>query len=438
MRFAPWFALLWVVGCQFERPTDVNFPIDAGIDSPDAAPPECMAGSRSCDADKYTECDATGHFVTYEVPNAGPDGSPTTLTMHDYVCPLGCHATEPRCLDVLPSNGVERAMDAGQVSAAGLDLVIDDPTGDAQLLDDQVAGSTSVTIALASGATISVPARIWSQAGGPDLRVLEVRSFTIRPGSRLKLRGVKPIAIAAHFDIYIGGALDYSGTNNFASMVQAGCDVPLTGQAGAGAGNASSGGASSTGQPGGGALTGSPDLAPLTGGCTAGLGIGGGGLQLVSRTRIVIAGTGSITVAGRRGQALTSGTSFYMAGGGAGGNVVLEAPGVAFMAGSVVVGRGGSGAAGNATTRASADGLAGDADVSATSVPGATCPDCAARGGAGGTETSPAGGAGTGSSTALAGGGGAVGRAVIRTRTIAFPPAASMRIVSLPRQLSTR
>ena len=111
MRFALCFAVLCVVGCQFERPTDVDFPIDAGIDSPDAAPPECVAGSRTCDADKYTECDATGHFVTYEVPNAGPDGSPTTLTMHDYACPLGCHTTEPRCLDVLPTNGVVRAID---------------------------------------------------------------------------------------------------------------------------------------------------------------------------------------------------------------------------------------------------------------------------------------------------------------------------------------
>ena len=438
MRFALCFAVLCVVGCQFERPTDVDFPIDAGIDSPDAAPPECVAGSRTCDAEKYTECDATGHFVTHEVPNAGPDGSPTTLTMHDYACPLGCHTTEPRCLDVLPTNGVERAIDGGQVSPDGLDVVIDDPSGEAQVLDDQAVGSTSVTIALASGGTVSVPARIWPQPGGPDVRVLEVRSFTVRAGSRLKFRGVKLIAVAAHFDIYIGGVLDYSGTNNFPSTVQAGCDVALTGQAGAGAGNASAGGASSTGQAGGTTLTGNPELVPLKGGCTAGLGIGGGGLQLVSRTRIVVAGTGMVTVAGRRGQALTSGSSFYMAGGGAGGNVVLEAPGVAFMAGSAVVGRGGSGAAGNVTTRASADGLAGDADATATSVPGATCPDCAARGGAGGTEANPAGGAGTGSGSALAGGGGSVGRAIIRTRTIAFPPAGVMKIVSQSRQLSTR
>jgi len=430
--------LLCILGCQFDRPRDVDFPVDAGIDSPDAAPPECSAGTRTCVADQYTECDATGHFVAYDVPNGGPDGGPITLTMHDYACPLGCHTTEPRCLDIQPTNGIERALDSGGVTAAGLDVVLDDPTGDAQLLDDQAAGSTSVTIALANGANISVPARIWSQPGGPDVRVLEVRSLTIRPGSRLKLRGIKPIAVAAHFDIYIGGALDYSGTNNFASTVQTGCDVPLMGQAGAGAGNASTGGAASTGQAGGAALSGNPELVPLTGGCTAGLGIGGGGLQLVSRTRIVVAATGLITVAGRRGQALTSGSSFYMAGGGAGGNVVLEAPGVALLAGATVVGRGGSGAAGNATTRASADGLAGDAEATATAVPGATCPDCVARGGAGGTETTPSGGTGTGSGTALAGGGGAVGRAVIRTRTITFPPAGVMKISTLPRQLATR
>ena len=85
-----------------------------------------------------------------------------------------------------------------QASPDGLDVVIDDPSGEAQVLDDQAVGSTSVTIALASGGTVSVPARIWPQPGGPDVRVLEVRSFTVRAGSRLKFRGVKPIAVAAH------------------------------------------------------------------------------------------------------------------------------------------------------------------------------------------------------------------------------------------------
>ncbi len=431
--------IIFLGSCQFERPDDVPAPVDAAIDSPDAAPPECTAGSRTCAADKYTECDAGGRFVRYDVPNAGPDGAATTLVMHDYACPLGCHATEPRCLDVLPTNGVERAIDTGQVSPTGIDVVIDDPSGEAQILDDQAAGSTSVTIALASGATVAVPARIWPQPGGPDLRILEVRSFTIRAGSRLKLRGVKPIAIASHFDIYIAGVLDYSGSNNFPSMVQAGCDVPIVFPAGAGPGNAAAGGASSNGQAGGAALTGNPDLVPLTGGCTAGLGMGGGGLQLVSRTRIAVAPAGVITVAGRRGQALTAaGSPFHMAGGGAGGNVVLEAPGVGLIAGAVVIGRGGSGAAGNSTTRSGADGLAGDADPTGSTVTGATCPDCASRGGAGGTEASAAGTAGTGSGNALAGGGGSVGRAIIRTRTIAFPPAGVMKIVSQPRQLSTR
>lgn len=431
--------LLFLASCQFSRPEDVPPPVDASVDSPDAAPPECAANTRTCAADKYTECDAAGHFVRHDVPNAGPDGTATTLVMSDYPCPLGCHASEPRCLDVLPTNGLERAIDGGQVSPDGLDVVIDDPSGEAQLLDDQAAGSTSVTIALANGNSIAVPARIWPQPGGPDVRVLEVRSFTVRQGSRLKIRGIKPIAVASHFDIYVGGTIDYSGSNNFASTVQAGCDVPTVFPAGAGPGNAAAGGASSNGQPGGAALTGNPELIPLTGGCHGGLGIGGGGLQLVSRTRIVFAGTGVISVAGRRGQAVTAaGSTFHMAGGGAGGNIVLEAPGVAFLPGALVIGRGGSGAAGNSASRSGMDGLAGDADAAASSVPGATCPDCAARGGAGGTETSPAGGAGTGSGTALAGGGGAVGRAAIRTRTITLPPAGVMKIASQPRQLSTR
>lgn len=430
-------AVLALAACQFERPADRDPPVDA---SADAAPPACTPSTQSCTGDLYSECDADGNFVVYETPNGAPDGSPATLTMSDYPCPLGCHATEPRCLDVAPSNELAVALDASATSASGIDLVIDDPSGEASLIDQHQPGSTSVTITLANGTVISVPAMVIPQPGGPDLRVMMVRSLTIRAASRLKLRAAKPIAIASHFDIVIEGTLDYSGTNNVASSTQTGCDVPFESSTGAGAGNASAGGASSTGQPGGLATTGNPYLEPLTNGCTSFTGIGGGGIQLVSRTRIAMLPGSLITIAGRRGQTQTSGGAFYVGGGGAGGNLLLEAPALGVASGAIVVGRGGSGAAGNPTTRLFADGVAGDADLTAPTVGGGVCPDCNARGGTGGTETSPAGGTGIGSppATAIAGGGGAVGRAVFRTRSPFLPPSGTMKLTTTNRFISTR
>lgn len=406
--------------CKFPYPPDVGF---------DGPPPACTPNERTCAAGRFAECDAEGQFVTFQVPNAGPDGSAATLVMHDYECPLGCHNSEPRCLDVDATNRLNEALDRADVGPTGMDLIIDDPSGTASALVMHDTANATVAITLANGGNLAVPGHVITQVGGPDIHVLEVRSLTIKSGSRLKFIGLKPIAIVSHFDIYIAGVLDYSGPGNTGTMLHPGCDTSLMSPAMGGAGNVTVGGAASTGVVGGSALPANPSLQPLEGGCQAFTAIGGGGLQLVSRRRIALAATGVIDVAGRGGPALTSGGNFVMIGGGSGGNLVLEAPGVGLATGAIIIGRGGSGAAGNTTTRMANPGIAGDQDVAAPSVPGGSCPDCPASGGGGGTERgSP--GAGVGAGNAVAGGGGSVGRCVIRAKTFVPAPAGTMKMSS--------
>ena len=421
-----WVALMTALvgSCTFERPADVGDPIDAALDSP---PPECEASTRSCTGERYTECGADGRYVRYDVPNGAPDGSATTLVMHDYACPLGCHATEPRCLDVAPGNDLADAMDTTAVSPEGLDLVVDDPSEVATITDVHLAGATSVTIAFSSGANIEVPAELREQPGGPPLRVLQVRSLTITAGTTLKLRGIGPFAIVSHFDIYVGGVLDDSGTSTFGGAVQAGCDIAVSQPTYGGGGNAGAGGASSRGQAGGSAQTLNPMLEPIVAGCDGGYGTGGGGLQLVSRRRIAVAGTGRIDVAGERGQALGAGSLFSAGGGGAGGNLLIETPALGLASGALLLGRGGSGGAGNTATDMGASGFHGNGDPQATTVPGARCPGCDADGGDGSTErTNPT--AGRASGTGVAGGGGSIGRTLVRTRSPLVPPIAAIKI----------
>lgn len=415
--------------CKFPYPADVaddDTTDDAGVDGAAAA---CTAGERTCSAGRYTECDASGQYKTYAVPNAAADGTMATLVMHDYECPLGCHNGEPRCLDVDATNGLNAALDTVEVSPTGLDLLINDPSGTASAVVMHDAANPSVTITLASGQTLTVPGKVISQPGGADIHVLQVRSLKIESGSRLKFIGAKPIAIVSHFDIYVAGTIDYGGPGNVGSALHPGCDTTLMSPAMGGAGSVTAGGASSTGIAGGAALPTNASLRPLEGGCHAFTALGGGGLQLVSRRRIAVAASGVIDVAGRGGAAITNGANFTMTGGGGGGNVVLEAPGVGFATGATIIGRGGSGAAGNTTTRMAAAGVAGDNNPGAGNVPGATCPDCAATGGVGGTENGAAG-AGTGAGNAVSGGGGAVGRCVVRAKAFVPPPAGTMKITS--------
>lgn len=429
-------ALVGTVSCSFPAPPDVEGDADAAVDGEVV---ECEASSRTCEAGALSACGQDGRWIRYEVPNGGPGGEPTEVVLDEYPCPMGCDATEPRCADVLPSNGLAGAMDKLATSLEGLDVVIDDATGDALLSTQMGAPNGEVTILEAGGEEIVVPADVVTQPDGPDIVVLKVRSFTLAEGVRLKSLGVGALAITSHLDVRISGHLDLSGTTRGSGpSTNAACNVEVAPGPRGGAGNYGVGGAASDGSAGGSSLaTVSPGLVPLEGGCTSFLGIGGGAVQIVSRTRIVIASTGVINVSGRGGQGIVNGGTLYVPGGGSGGGVLLEAPSVVFELGARIAGRGGAGAAGNTTNNVFASGTSGDADLTATSVPGGTCTGCG-TGGSGGTESTSAG-AGVGAGTAVAGGGGAIGRCVAATRSgILQPPAGVMKIRFEPKPLLTR
>ena len=177
---------------------------------------QCVPSSQVCTAGRSTQCDTTGNFVSYLVPNGAADGSAATLTMNMYQCPMGCHATQPRCADIDASNGFNAALDATATSSAGLDLALPRLATIAAglvVIDtnnfDSGTGETVVTDA--DGVTIRVPAQIIVQGAGlPEILVLKVRSFTIRPGRTVEVRGIRALGISSHFDAYVAGILDLS------------------------------------------------------------------------------------------------------------------------------------------------------------------------------------------------------------------------------------
>lgn len=426
-----------LAGCQFERPRDVE--IDA--QEIDAPPIECTASTATCSNDRYTECDASGRYVRYEVPNGGGVGVPATLVMHDFACPLGC-ADATRCANPVPSHGLAATLPTW--AGGGVDVDLTTSNGSVISLDTDASGA-EVELADAVGNTFRVPVEVITQAGGPEILVLKVRTLTIRGPARVVATGARALAVAAAFDIVIEGRLDASSVAGAAGSTSSGSCVAIAGtRASGGGGNWTPGGRSSEGDPGGLAQ---PTPQPiLVGGCSGGAvgeaagGFAGGAIQLASRTRIVLSNQGIVSVAGGGGHAVTSLTDNVnrASGGGAGGYAALEAPLVQLDTTSRVVGRGGSGAAARSgQVSVLANGIDGDADLSAASVPGATCADCGVGGRGGAPGMTPDSGASV--PTGWGGGGGAGGRALILTRTggVGLPPGTMLVEVdqaALPRE----
>lgn len=415
-------AVACLVACQFERPRDVD--VDAR--ELDAPPIECAASTATCSDDRYTECDASGRYTRYEVPNGGGVGVPATLVMHDFACPLGC-ADATRCANPVPSHGLAATLPTW--AAGGVDVDLTTSNGATISLDTDASGP-EVELADAVGNTFRVPVEVIAQAGGPEILVLKVRTLTIRGPARIVATGARALAVAAAFDIVIEGRLDASGVAGAAGSTSSGSCVAVAGtRASGGGGNWTPGGRSSEGDLGGLAQ---PTPQPiLVGGCNGGAvgeaagGFAGGAIQLASRTRIVLSHQAVVSVAGGGGHAVTSLTDNVnrASGGGSGGYAVLEAPLVQLDATSRVVGRGGSGAAARSgQVSVLANGIDGDADLSAAAVPGATCTDCGVGGRGGAPAMTPDSGASV--PTGWGGGGGAGGRALILTRTggVGLPP----------------
>lgn len=427
-------AHLVVAGCQFPRPTDIDLDAQA-LDAPTV---ECTPSTASCTDDRYSACNTTGQYVRYEVPNRGGVGVAETIVMHDFECPLGC-ADATRCADPIASHGLAASIPRWDEGGPDVDLATSG--GSVIAINTDLVGN-EIELADAEGHSFRVPTEVVSQAGGPDILVLKVRTLTIRAPARVVASGGRALAIAASFDIVVAGRLDTSGVANAAGAMTSGpCVAIAGGRASGGGGNVHTGGASSDIADTGGEAQ--PAIQPLlVGGCGGGPieglagGFAGGAIQLDSRTRIAIADGGVVSVAGGGGRAFYALGANRATGGGSGGAIFLEAPIVQIAPSARVVGRGGSGsAAAGGQVTILAQGVAGDDDLSADNVPSVTCSGCGYGGDGGTTGSVPS--RGTSDNTGCAGGGGSVGRATIATRTGAEPPPGTMllahQVAVLPR-----
>lgn len=384
---------------------------DGSVDGPPLDARMCTASTIVCDdaSGIYLECSAQG------------------MPIIERACPLGCASGVERCLDVAPSNGLASALDSTDTAPA-ITFV-----GDSTL-------DTSTGAATNNGAAIVVP----------SLTINGIRAFafrSVRIEGALRVTGTAPVAIVVDGDVEIVGLLDVSASGATAGPgattsgtciggFYTGIEVGTNGVGGGGGGRdtrGGNGGANGAGHIGadGGAPLQDGDLSPLTGGCSGGegqersgviahaLGGGGGGaIQIVSRTRIVLSGSGVIDASGGGGQsAAPVGTDSSVAGGGggSGGAILLEAPIVTMTGATVAIstkGGGGAAAGNGAMTFAGADGGSTASPADGGSNGGL------AAGGAGGTElVSPmTGTTGIGPTADGGGGGGAVGQARVNSR----------------------
>jgi hypothetical protein len=255
-------------------------------------------------------------------------------------CALGCNATDLRCNDIDPSNGV----------AGTLDMTAADPDLD---LGNTATINTDDGTLTVGGHPKVVKNLVVSQAAAPAIRVFIVHSLS---AGDVTVTGTSALAIVSDGDIKIAGKLTASATAtiNGAGAIGKSCGGgegtlvtggAIGGSGGGGFGTVGARGGSATNvngtaQPGaGGPVSGNLTLVPLRGGCSSGNATGasneddrggaGGAIQLVSRTKIR-----------NRGVVAASGSSVY--GGGSGGGILLEAPSIDVL-GNVVANGGGGG-----------------------------------------------------------------------------------------------
>ncbi len=369
---------------------------DLGCDAASGGCRACMPSTTECANGAVSTCDAAGNVTAQTA------------------CPLGCFESEPRCRDIDPSNGLATYLDMVP-NPADLDLSM----GGTILTDTGViTDSTSQPVA---AMTFLVP----GVAGAPAIRVIVARNVTLGNVTIAGSAAISPnpLAIVATGDIMIPGVVSVVagnltsgaciGGSGSTGTTGTGADGPEVHAAGGGA-NATAGGTGGTvlddgGQglqtppAAGGTPTGTSAIVPLQGGCasggshdlTAGTSstfgaLGGGALQLSSRTTVSV--TGSIDASGNME-------------GGAGGGVLIEAPAVTIGPQGSLLARGGAGAG--------------------CSPPTAVC----GSQGAGATNDQPAGDGGTvefnPTGIVAGGGGGGLGRVRVNTPDMTFSTSSS-------------
>ncbi len=349
-------APLLACGSVSSKTPDAGVAADASADAaiPEDAPATADAAD-TCAANEALSC-ANDTLVVCNSDGTGEES---------IACALGCHASEIRCNDVDPSNGLASLLDqtAGKPDInLGGTATIDTNTGEVKADGIVVTVTSSVT------------------GSSPAVRVLVVGSLV---AGDVTVTGSNALAIVSDGDIRISGHFSLSATQDVAgpgALNNATCEgkatvsgsQALSGAGGGGFGTAGGRGGSVTntsnnssaagGNAGG--VTGNATLTPLRGGCDSGIysgtvrGHGGGAVQLVSRSKITVEGIVS-----------ANGSSY--AGGGSGGGILLEAP-LVTVSGNVVA-NGGAGAGGGFAPKAGENGrtdnqpAAGGSGVNATS-----------------------------------------------------------------------
>jgi hypothetical protein len=372
-------------------------PDGGATGDPDGAPnavpdgaPSCQPSTTICENDQEVVCDASGRVASVTA------------------CAIGCHPEGARCNDVDPSNGLAVYLD----DAAGApDLVLGDGAtinaDDGQIVDGD-------------GTALAVPTFLLDAPdGGAPVRVLVVASLVT---GNLVISGTPAVALISAGDVLAAGNIEVTAgrlsNEDDACAGQPG-DTCLAGGGGGGFGGRGGDGGAFRNADGdlvaggdGAASSGSADLQPLRGGCeggafgtTAGRD-GGGALQIVSRTAIVV--QGSIAANGQGGGQVLSPLCgrIGIGGGGSGGGILLEAPRVELAAAGALVANGGAGGCRGARGE--------DGGVSETGAAAGQCDDPDGDGGRGGALEGSAESGLTGSAAGGAGGGGGGGAGRIR------------------------
>jgi hypothetical protein len=362
-------------------------------------------------------------------------------------CHLGCF-DQTRCNLITPSNGLTSAVDQ---AATQSDITLPDGT--------TINTDTGAVTGLQG--TIAVATSTVTQTGGPAIRVLVAKSFTL---GNIRVSGSLPLAIVADTKITLQGVVDVSADGPTAGPGGSICSPGAGGAPGSGffervsANNSggypqylwtmNGGGGGGFGTSGGGGGTsdtafvdgaagpanGTDTLVPLRGGCAghgdinANRGAGAGAIQLVANGEVhfvnaggnrgAIDAGGGGGAAGTLGRAETTDTNpvYGPAGGGSGGAILIEAGKVTLDdATGILAGGGGGGGYGSCAAAPRGEDATPGGTATGGACGGATRP--ASNGGAGATTgAGEVGGDSNGSAGGGGGGGGGLGRIRINTR----------------------
>lgn len=306
---------------------------DAGCNEEAARCNQCPPDSARCSTDNLS------------VERCGADGLPAETE----TCPLSCTAEpDAHCTYLQPNYAALADICDEPATMPSLEITAN------QTLD------TNADALVCTGGVIP-------QVGGPAICVLRFGTIGVAAARTLTFSGNRAVALVADSSIVINGTIDAaaegivngpgggtitSGSRPNTSIGGGGAGFRLAG--GDGGSDSDNGGA----QNGGAASTNPADLVAFIGGPRpqVGMGVdpkpggGGGALMLVAcRGSVTISATATLDAGGGGGQAsfdaiLGVGTSFVSgAGGGAGGNIVLQGLSITVLGNVFVNGGGGGG-----------------------------------------------------------------------------------------------